>query len=143
MKGMRFWFVFFVAACGGEPAPQTVSIAPIPVSSSPSPVAPVNVPPAKRADHVLIDKHANFSDCDWWILEARDAGQSIRSTSEFSDQEKKTTGRFIAVHYKLTNLGRKDEMMLDRARVQDDKGREFGVIDLEGFYVPAQTKTLG
>ena len=140
---MRFSIVVLLAACGGEPAPQTVSIAPIPVPSSSQQAAPVSTPAAKRADHVVVDKHARFDDCDWWILEARDAGQSVRSNSEFNDEEKKTDGRFIMVHYKLTNLGQKEEMMLDRAKIQDDKGREFGPVDMESFYVPGTSKTVG
>ena len=99
--------------------------------------------PARRADHVLIDKHARFDDCDWWILEARDAGKSVHSNSEYNDEDKTTTGRFIQVHYKLTNLGQKEEMMLVRAKIEDDKGREFDPVDMESFYVPAHAKTVG
>ncbi|HEY1955019.1 MAG TPA: hypothetical protein VGH28_05390 [Polyangiaceae bacterium] len=84
-----------------------------------------------------------FDDSEWIVIEAKDAGKSIKSNSEFNEEEKKTEGRFIQVHYKVTNKGKKEEMLLDRPKIVDDKGREFGPIDMESFYVPAKAKTIG
>ena len=84
-----------------------------------------------------------FDDSEWIVVEAKDAGKKIKSNSEFNEEEKSTEGRFIQVHYKVTNKGKKEEMLLDRPKVVDDKGREFGPIDMESFYVPAKAKTIG
>ncbi len=84
-----------------------------------------------------------FDDSEWVIVEARDAGKELRSNSEFTDEVKKSEGRFILVHYKVTNLGKKEEMLLDRLKIVDSMGREFGPIDMESFYVPAHAKTIG
>jgi hypothetical protein len=84
-----------------------------------------------------------FDDSEWVVIEAKDAGKSIKSNSEFNEEKKDTTGRFVQVHYKVTNKGKKEEMLLDRPKIVDDKGREFGPIDMESFYVPAKAKTIG
>ncbi len=84
-----------------------------------------------------------FDDSEWTVIEAKDSGKTLKSNSEFNEEEKKTEGRFIQVHYKVTNKGKKEEMLLDRPKVVDDKGREFGPIDMESFYVPAKSKTIG
>lgn len=84
-----------------------------------------------------------FDDSDWVVTEAKDAGKTLKSNSEFNEEEKKTDGRFIQVHYKVTNKGKKEEMLLDRPKIVDDKGREFGPIDMESFYVPAKAKSIG
>jgi hypothetical protein len=84
-----------------------------------------------------------FDDSEWIVVEAKDAGKSIKSNSEFNEEKKDTPGRFIQVHYKVTNKGKKEEMLLDRPKIIDDKGREFGPIDMESFYVPAKSKTIG
>jgi hypothetical protein len=84
-----------------------------------------------------------FDDSEWVVVEAKDVGKTIKSNSEFNEEKKETPGRFIQVHYKVTNKGKKEEMMLDRPKVLDDKGREFGPIDMETFYVPAKAKTIG
>ena len=69
--------------------------------------------------------------------------QNIEVTKAQNEEEKKTEGRFVQIHYKVTNKGKKEEMLLDRPKVVDDKGREFGPIDMESFYVPAKAKTIG
>lgn len=84
-----------------------------------------------------------FDDSEWVVVEAKDVGKTMKSNSEFNDEEKKTDGRFIQVHYKVTNNGKKEEMLLDRPKIVDDKQREFGPIDMESFYVPAKTKSIG
>lgn len=84
-----------------------------------------------------------FDDSEWVVIEAKDAGKSLKSNSEFNQEDKKTEGRFIEVHYKVTNKGKKEEMLLNHPKVVDDKGREFGPIEMESLYVPAKAKTIG
>ncbi len=96
--------------------------------------------PAKIGDTVT------FDDSEWVVIEAKDVGKTVKNNSEFAaddEKEKKTEGRFIQVHYKITNKGKKEEMLLDRPKIVDAKGREFGPIEMESFYVPAKSKTIG
>jgi hypothetical protein len=139
------WTLPLLVSCAREPCPNVVSIAPLPSpaqSVEPAPIVsatPKPMPPGT----VRVDKTVAFDDVQWVVIEARDAGQSVKSNSELNDEEKRTTGRFVMIHYKLTNLGKKEEMLLDRPKVQDDRGREFGPIDMESFYVPVHAKTVG
>ena len=96
-----------------------------------------NTATAKLGDTV------SFDDSDWVVIEAKDLGKKIKSNSEFDDEKKDTSGRFVEVHFKVTNKEKKEEMVLDHPKVIDDKGREFGPIDMEAHYVPAKTKTIG
>jgi hypothetical protein len=84
-----------------------------------------------------------LSDSTWVVLEARDAGKVLASNSEFNEETKTTTGRFIQVHYRITNNGTKEEMLLDRPKLVDQKGRQFGPVDMETFYIPRKAKTVG
>ena len=84
-----------------------------------------------------------FSDCEWIVIEARDAGKTLKSNSEFNEESKTTEGRLIQVHYKVTNNTSKEEMILDRPKIVDAKGRQFGPIDMESFFIPRKTKSIG
>ena len=88
-------------------------------------------------------EHVTFLDSDWVVIEAVSAGKTLKSNSEFNDETKVTPGRFIEVHYRVTNKTAKEQMLLDRPKIVDDKGREFGPIDMESFYVPPKSKTIG
>jgi len=90
-----------------------------------------------------VGETVTFDDSEWIVIEAKDAGKSLKSNSEFNEEVKKADGRFIQVHYKVTNKGKKEEMLLDRPKIVDDKAREFGPIEMESFYVPAKAKTIG
>ena len=90
-----------------------------------------------------LGERVSFADCDWVVMEARDAGRELKSNSEFNEETKETSGRFIQVHYKLTNTSSKEEMLLDRPKIIDAKGREFGPVDMESFFVPRKAKTVG
>ena len=85
----------------------------------------------------------SFADSEWIVMEARDVGKEMKSNSEFVDETKTTQGRFIQVHYKVTNTTKKEEMLLDRPKIVDGRGREFGPVDMESFYVPRRAKTIG
>ena len=83
-----------------------------------------------------------FDDAEWIVIEAKDAGKTIKPNSEF-EQDKKTEGRFIEVHFKVTNKDKKEQMLFEPPKIVDDKGREFGPIDMQSSYVPAKAKTIG
>lgn len=91
---------------------------------------------AKLGEQVKLDESA------WTISEAKDLGKSIKATSElFADEKKDTTGKFIQIHYKVVNNGKKQETLLDTPKIVDSKSREFGSIEGEMDYVPVGTKT--
>jgi hypothetical protein len=83
-----------------------------------------------------------FGDSDWTVVEVKDAGKKLKANSDYGE-EKVTEGRFVQVHYRVTNKGKKEEHVLDTPKVVDAKGRVFAPIDMESFYVPAKTKSLG
>ena len=82
-----------------------------------------------------------FDDSDWIVVDAKDLGKKVTSNLDESDT-KTTDGKFIQVHFKVTNKGKKEEMVLDPPKVVDDKSREFGPVDMQSFYVPKNAKTL-
>ena len=89
-----------------------------------------------------INDTVTFDDSEWVVLEAKDAGKTLKSTSAINEEEKKADGRFIEVHYKVTNKSKKEEMLLEKPKIVDDKNREYEPIEMEGFYVPPNTKTI-
>ncbi len=82
-----------------------------------------------------------FDDSDWIVVDAKDLGKKVTSNLDESDV-KTTDGKFVQVHFKVTNKGKKEEMVLDPPKVIDDKSREFGPVDMQSFYVPKNAKTL-
>jgi hypothetical protein len=90
---------------------------------------------AKLGEQVKLDESA------WTVIEAKDLGKSIKATSElFADEKKDTTGKFVQVHYKVVNNGKKQETLLDTPKIVDSKSREFGPIQSESEYVPKGSK---
>jgi hypothetical protein len=90
---------------------------------------------AKVGEQVKLDEST------WTVVEAKDLGKSIKATAEYAaDEKKNTTGRFIQVHYKVVNNGKKQESLIEEPKIVDSKGREFGPIEGESEYVPKGTK---
>src|ERR1700690_4471212 len=48
-----------------------------------------------------------LDDAEWVVVDAKDVGKTIKSNSEFTQEDKKTDVRFIQVHFKITNKGKK------------------------------------
>ena len=90
----------------------------------------------------MIEETVPFDDSEWVVLEAKDLGKKLKANTEYAE-EKSTEGRFVAVRYKVTNKGAKEAHVLDAPKLTDGKGRAYGAIDLEAFYVPEKGKTLG
>jgi len=92
--------------------------------------------PAKLGDTVTFK-----NDSEWEVLDAKDFGKTIAPNSEFQDPGK-TKGRFIRVHYKVTNKGKKSESILDGPKLIDGKGREFETWSESAFYMPKDGKSI-
>jgi hypothetical protein len=89
-----------------------------------------------------IGDEVEFDDSTWTVIDARDMGKTIKATSElFAGETKVASGRFIQIHYKVTNDGKKQQTLLDTPKLVDSKSREFGAIQGESEYVPKGTKT--
>ena len=84
-----------------------------------------------------------FDDSEWVVIEAKDVGRVLKSNSEFNDEQKKTNGRFIQVHFKVTNKDKKEQIVMDAPKIVDDKGGEYPAIQGESSFVPAKTKSIG
>ena len=95
-----------------------------------------------KATAAKVGDTVTFEDSEWVVVEAKDAGKSVKGNSEFNQEEKKTEGRFIQVHYKVTNKGKKEEMLLDQPKLVDDKSREYGPMEGENAYIPAKARTI-
>jgi hypothetical protein len=69
-------------------------------------------------------------------------GKSIKATDAlYAGETKDTTGKFIQIHYKVVNNGKKQEVLLDTPKLVDGKSREFGPIQGESEYIPSFGKT--
>ena len=134
-----------------SPPPPTATPTALPTSAPTAVATETAAPTATESDDepdpkpgvARLGAPITFADSEWVVIEARDAGKVLRSTSEFVEDTKKSDGRFIQVHYKVTNNTAKEEMLLDRPKIVDGKGRQFGPVDMESFYVPRRAKTIG
>jgi len=98
--------------------------------------APAAGPAAKIND--LVKLH----DSEWVVLGAEDLGKTAVSNNRFQ-KDAQTEGRFIRVHFRVTNRTKKEERLLINVPViVDSQGREFKHIDGESFYIPNGAKTL-
>ncbi|MEO6418161.1 MAG: hypothetical protein ABIP39_02050 [Polyangiaceae bacterium] len=98
-------------------------------------------PPAPGTAGKIGDRVA-FEDSEWTVVEAKNVGQKIAQNGG-PGAPRTTEGKFIQIHYRVTNLGKKEERLLDAPRVVDAKGRQFGRIELEAFYVPERSAAIG
>jgi len=84
-----------------------------------------------------------FDDSEWVVIEAKDVGKTLKSNSVGNTDEKKATGRFIQIHYKVTNTGKQEQMVFKHPKVIDGAKKEFEALEDESNYVPAKTSTIG
>lgn len=84
-----------------------------------------------------IGEEVDIGDSTWTVLDAKDLGTTIYAKSAlFAGETKTTRGRFIQIHYKVVNNGKKPETLLDGPKIVDSKSREFGPITSESEYIP-------
>lgn len=95
---------------------------------------PAKVEIAKIGDEVLL------SDSKWLVLKAEDKGNTLMAVSRFS-KDATTTGKFVLVHFKVTNLSNK-EVQIDKAVLVDSQGREFSTFGDQYKYLPKEAKKL-
>jgi hypothetical protein len=98
-------------------------------------------PPAPGTDAKIGDP-VSFDDSEWTVVEAKNVGQTLAQNGG-PGAPRTTEGKFVEIHYRVTNKGKKEERLLDAPRVVDAKGRQFGRIELEAFYVPERSTAIG
>jgi len=89
-----------------------------------------------------IGETVKFDDSEWVVVEAKDAGKVLEGTNPTNHEEKKTEGRFIEVHYKVTNKGKNEEMLINPPRLVDAKKDDIEHIQNESFFLPPNAKTV-
>ena len=80
-------------------------------------------------------------DSTWVVLAAEDKGTAITSNNPLQ-QDAQTTGRFILVHFKVTNLGKKEQRIVNTPKLIDSQQREFKNYDHQTFYIPKGGETM-
>lgn len=89
-----------------------------------------------------LNEVVTFDDAQWVVVEAKDLGKTLKS-HDSKEEDKTTKGRFVEVHYKVTNKTDKEQMLVDPPKIVDDKNNELAALETEAFYVPANAKALG
>lgn len=94
-----------------------------------------------KGEAAKIGDEITFKDSKWTVVTAKDHGTQIRPNNQFL-QPAKTEGRFILVHFKVTNLTNQEDRILNTPKLIDSKGREFKDYDQQSMYIPEGAKTL-
>lgn len=89
-----------------------------------------------------IGETVTFDDSEWVVLEVKDAGKTLAGTNPTNHEVKKTDGRFLEVHYKVTNKGKTEEMLINPPRLVDAKKDDLEHIQMESFFLPPTAKTV-
>jgi hypothetical protein len=139
--GIALGAVFLIASCVGVGAFMMVRNSAEESRSSSSSYSNTSTTSASTRANGIGDR-VEMDESTWVVVDAKDLGKNINATSElFADEKKHTSGRFIQIHYKVTNTGKKQEMLLDPPKLVDNKSREFGAMESESEYIPDGTKT--
>lgn len=85
-----------------------------------------------------IGEQVKFDDSQWEVVSAKNLGTDVQGITG----NKKTAGKFVKVEFKVTNLSKKEESILDHPKLLDDKDREFGPMDDQMLYIPDPERTI-
>jgi hypothetical protein len=94
-----------------------------------------------QPQHAKIGDEVSFNDSTWVVLSAEDKGNTIQSNNQFQ-KDAETTGKFVLVHFKVTNLSKKEQRIINIPKVIDSDGREFKHHDKQTFYIPKGSETM-
>ncbi|MBK7580339.1 MAG: hypothetical protein IPI67_09065 [Myxococcales bacterium] len=81
-----------------------------------------------------------FDDSQWVVVGASVIGKQVQGLTG----DKKTSGKFLKVDFKVTNTSKESETILDHPKVFDDQAREFKPLDDQAMFIhePEQSLTL-
>jgi len=83
-----------------------------------------------------------LEDSTWIVVDVKDVGKKVEPNTAFAET-KETPGHFVLVRYKVTNMHKKPESVLEPPKLVDDKAREIDRFGSEALYVPPKSQTLG
>jgi hypothetical protein len=117
-------------------------------SASAQPEAPSAQPESPKAAEPLpeiqkIGDTVKFDDSEWIVLAATNKGRRLKSNNRFRKDAVSDGGIYFIVQFKVRNLTKKEERILDTPKIKDDLGREFKMIDMQSFYIPKGAESMG
>jgi hypothetical protein len=104
---------------------------------------PVGAAAAPRAAKTAaLGDTITMSDSTWTVISAKDLGTTVKSNNSVVEDLKSEGGKYIAVVFKVTNLGKKEERIFGHPKLRDSLGREFDAHDHSIFYLPKGKKSM-
>jgi hypothetical protein len=95
----------------------------------------------KSGDAAKIGEEVSFKDSTWVVIGAEDKGGLLKSNNQFQE-DARTGGKYIMVQFKVTNLGKKEQRIINTPKLIDSEGREYKDLDNQTFYIPQGAKTM-
>lgn len=154
---LGFVAVLIVAAVHGESRTETSApaqtaaaapAAPAPAAAVPPTAAPPPATSDATADELprragpKIGETVTFKDSIWTVVSAKLAGKTLRAKSEFLEPAHSEDGKFVIVRFKVKNLTKSEERIIDHPKLRDAQGREFETFDGQDSYIPNGAKTM-
>lgn len=134
-----------LACGGGEDEKDSVKVTPsgeAATDGSSQAEGGKDAPKKKKADAAKTGDKVTFEDSEWRVMKAEDLGATVKSTNQFHDDLKSDGAKYIRVQFKVKNLTKKEERVMDHPKLQDSEGREFGTVDSMTFFIPENKKTM-
>jgi hypothetical protein len=90
-----------------------------------------------------VSKEAHFfAGASWTVLDVVDRGSTMK-VNDGDGKPASTSGRFIQVHYRVTNTGKKEgSLHRGSSKITDLTGREFGSMAYQEVYIPKGAEPL-
>lgn len=132
--------VVIISANKDAATSTSTAAAATPAAVPPSMGEPQRAPAPEKA--ASIGDTVTLSDSTWSVLIAKDLGPIVKSDNQFVEDLKSEGAKYVAVAFKVTNLGSKEERIWGHPKVRDRLGREFDVHDRTAFFLPKGKKTM-
>lgn len=87
-----------------------------------------------------INKPTTVGDATWTVLDVQDRGSPMKANNEYT-KDANTQGRFIQVHIKVANTGKK-EGYVSAPKLVDGTGREFGTMEDSFSFIPKGAESI-
>ncbi len=97
--------------------------------------------PAEKSDAKIGEEVTFNDDSKWIVVSAENKGKTLAPNNQF-EKEATTTGSFVLVHFKVTNLRKKEERIFITPKLIDSEGNEFKQMDMQRSYIPKGEKPM-
>lgn len=101
-----------------------------------------DAPKKEAAKAAKLGDKVSFEDSEWTVLKAEDLGSEVKSNNQFQEGLKSDGAKYIRVSFKVKNLTKKEERVMDHPKLKDSQDREFGTVDSMMFFIPKGKKTM-